>query len=725
MRLNAQTINSTNNINHIVDLTDTILWQSILKTAQAIVCNEYKYEESVNDSWSESLAKMIADSKTIIMNLKKKVHVTVVFAVFEENNRMLPKSAHPHGEDFVREKIRQMAWFSDCPNFSWDILIVDDGCPENSGIEVQEIVKKYSSELNGSWPVSVLFLSDSLKENHTNLNLKSTEESKKGGAIYYGLSHAYQNKSKACPENAEHIVLYTDADLSAHLGTLGFALDKIINCGHHVAIGSRKLEPNHTIKSNPKAGNLWCYIWSSFFPELKVTDTQVGFKAFSAKILKDIFKHTLSEYGLCFDIELLLLANRAQKDCLAEFSLIWVDSIHESKIRKLGKDKCFFQQVQALSRLYKKYGQKNKWSDSFDLLITSLDTEMLDTLLSQCPLEIVERSPLELLSYRGVTAFELAALSCKAEIAKPKISMDIEWQKPPQSLDCWYETDDPDAICSARIQGEKCPLTIAPSLSNEGVLIYPAPLDIDMAYLQEHHTSLVDNLNKPFDPLNFSKTQSSPISVGFVENKELFCKWGPVPQAQNMPIKMPFTEFRISKELAQFEEALQKVADYWHAFNPEYGDYYYCYLSVSQSNVPPNCYQRRGHKHSDGFQSCWIKPKLFSDFSFIVSNIAPTEYFLQSFEVSHLDPSKHNYYKDFSKQLTVEPLRLQAPYEINMMDSYTLHKAIKNETGKPFQRTFLRFIFSVMRWERKGNAHNPMLNYQWPEVERNMMEVLE
>ncbi len=65
---------------------------------------------------------------------------------------------------------------------------------------------------------------------------------------------------------------------------------------------------------------------------------------------------------------------------------------------------------------------------------------------------------------------------------------------------------------------------------------------------------------------------------------------------------------------------------------------------------------------------------------------------MQSVDVSHLDPFKHNYYNYISKKVTVEAERLQKPFEIMMMDSYTLHKAISNETENNIQRTFLRFI---------------------------------
>ena len=356
----------------------------------------------------------------------------------------------------------------------------------------------------------------------------------------------------------------------------------------------------------------------------------------------------------------------------------------------------------------------NKWQFSFIELIGTLTFDMWLTLVEQIPLELDQK----IYNESKVTAFELAGLC----FVKGHETKDVT---PPENLpetDCWFTSDDPDILCSSH--GKNCPLAYPPNLSSSGLTLQPRKVPIDLTRLKKDHHSIINNLNTPFDSKRFSIPPSPPISIGNLSNPDRFSTWGPVPQAQNMPIKQPFTDYRIPKELAQFEEAVQMIANYWHSLNPDYADYYYCYLSVAQSVVPPNCFQRRGHLHSDGFQSHWIKAPLFSDFSFIISDTASTEFFLESFNTDHLNPEKDNYYKYFSKHMTVKPKLFRNPYEVVMMDTYTLHKAIKNKSSNPIKRTFLRFMYSVIRWEKAANAHNPMFKYSWRKIKRNILSDL-
>lgn len=130
-------------------LTDPIIWQNILSKAQAIYEGK-KSNICFEDKRFEFLVNHLVQSKRVIANLPEKTHITIVFAVYKEHNRMVPKTLHEHGEDCIREKIRQMNWFADCPNFSWDMIIVDDGCPNNSGVKAQQILHQYEQETGRS-----------------------------------------------------------------------------------------------------------------------------------------------------------------------------------------------------------------------------------------------------------------------------------------------------------------------------------------------------------------------------------------------------------------------------------------------------------------------------------------------------------------------------------------------------------------------------------------------
>merc|ERR1711988_591453 len=100
---------------------------------------EKAISEKMTDSFTFStrfhIAVKVAISKKLLEALPP-IHATVVFALYKEFNRILPKGAekkpgecHPNGEDFIRRKHKQMSWlFSNKTDSSWSLLGVDDGC---------------------------------------------------------------------------------------------------------------------------------------------------------------------------------------------------------------------------------------------------------------------------------------------------------------------------------------------------------------------------------------------------------------------------------------------------------------------------------------------------------------------------------------------------------------------------------------------------------------------
>merc|ERR1719409_1232749 len=99
---------------------------------------EKAISEKMTDSFGFStrfhIAVKVAISKKLLETMPA-LHVTVVFALYKEFNRILPKGedkpgeSHPNGEDFIRRKHKQMSWlFSNKADSSWSLLGVDDGC---------------------------------------------------------------------------------------------------------------------------------------------------------------------------------------------------------------------------------------------------------------------------------------------------------------------------------------------------------------------------------------------------------------------------------------------------------------------------------------------------------------------------------------------------------------------------------------------------------------------
>jgi hypothetical protein len=178
------------------------------------------------------LAAKLARSRQLVAELGGGFHVSVVFALYKEHHRLRTRSEHEHGEDLLLRKIDQIEWLlADVPDSSWDMVVVDDGCPEESGRIAERILE---SEYGGD-DVQVLFLERGIAAGHpATRGLHSAEDSQKGGSIEYGIAVATEQS------RPRHVVAFTDADLSTHLGQLGLLAHPILAGGWDAAIGSRR-----------------------------------------------------------------------------------------------------------------------------------------------------------------------------------------------------------------------------------------------------------------------------------------------------------------------------------------------------------------------------------------------------------------------------------------------------------------------------------------------------
>jgi len=91
-----------------------------------------------------------------------------------------------------------------------------------------------------------------------------TSESQKGGSILYGMYHIARQKKE------NHVVLYTDADLSTHLGQAGLLTKPILEDGCLAAIGSRRKKHSVVIKQGQRndRGKLFIYFWKRVLPSI-------------------------------------------------------------------------------------------------------------------------------------------------------------------------------------------------------------------------------------------------------------------------------------------------------------------------------------------------------------------------------------------------------------------------------------------------------------------------
>lgn len=344
------------------------------------------------------LAIKLAQSRQRVLALRDDFRISVVFAVYKEHNRLRPKAEHPHGEDFLVRKIDQIAWlFDGVSRASWEMLVVDDGCPEKSGEIAQQIIDARGLEDL----VRVLWLQDAIDAHHPAASgIASTADSQKGGSIEYGMAVAAEDESR------NHVVVFTDADLSTHLGQLGLLVDPILRRRYDAAIGSRREPMSVVIKSRARntRGKLFIYLWKRLIPKLSpIIDTQCGFKAFRADVAREIVQDTV-EKRFAFDIELLLRTELARHGSIERVAIAWIDSEAASTTKELQP---YLPMLKSLVRISQKYLPADDTASGFAALIESLDEESWTRLSGNVPVEIAEREPIEFDEYDAVSPQDL------------------------------------------------------------------------------------------------------------------------------------------------------------------------------------------------------------------------------------------------------------------------------------------------------------------------------
>ena len=347
------------------------------------------------------LALKLALSRQCLRDIDAPIHLSIVFAVYRENIRILTRDEHPHGEDFLRRKLDQLRWlFDPVPRHSWDLTIVDDGCPEHSG----RLARQVLDDSGGADETRVLFLEDAIRQRlPITAGLTTTEDSQKGGAIRYGLWRATREA-----RDGTHIALFTDADLSTHLAQAGLLIHPIARDEMNAAIGSRREPESVVVKESSRdaRGRLFIYLWKRLLPQLGgIVDTQCGFKAFRASHLRAWIEDA-RENGFAFDIEFLLRLQLQSPGSIARVPVAWIDSTAESTTTELEP---YLPMLQAVVRLYREHLPVEPEAEGFAQLIESLGHDSFRRLLDEVPDEIASREPREFDRYAGVSAAALAA----------------------------------------------------------------------------------------------------------------------------------------------------------------------------------------------------------------------------------------------------------------------------------------------------------------------------
>ena len=270
------------------------------------------------------IAAKLFESKKFLRENKQHVKVGVLFAMWGEQNRLLPKTEeNPNGEDSLRVKLQQLDWAAQNSTIEWTLYAMDDGCPHNSG--------KIASEIAASSPmekhVKILLLAEALPQKHGPLaGLKSAEDSHKGGAIILGALEAMKD--------GMDVVITTDSDNSVHLGQIGLLLKKYCYSGTRAVFGDRKDPDAVLVKEEGRWGigikllrHIQRMIGYSIFSQ-GIYDTQAAFKLFESNFLDKIIQHP-AVYDFSYDTD-WIAATIALKEPFEKVPFAFIDSFAES-----------------------------------------------------------------------------------------------------------------------------------------------------------------------------------------------------------------------------------------------------------------------------------------------------------------------------------------------------------------------------------------------------------
>jgi hypothetical protein len=235
-------------------------------------------------------------------------------------------------------------------------------------------------------------------------------------------------------------------------------------------------------------------------------------------------------------------------------------------------------------------------------------------------------------------------------------------------------------------------------------------------------------LNTTWDLGQF-EVPRKPVSLGLLDAAAITTFARPdATRILDMPIKLPdIAEYRLPRAFRQFAATIERIVDFEHRVNPKHAEYH-AYLTIDQRWVKPGTLHREAPCHVDGFQGARWNPKCLTNHTYTVSDLLPTAYYPQPFDFRMLDERKHDYFWEMNAQVadTNEAHRWQPKAaEITLMDCYSVHRGVENDSNTPVFRTWLRLSFEERRrvFDRLGNAHNPLFDYAWEMVERDIEQL--
>ena len=216
--------------------------------------------------------------------------LSIIFPVFNEELRL--KSSFNHMASFFKKKRK----------FKIEIIFVDDGSKDNSYNLIKNFINKFK------------------RNNTTQIKaIRSKKNFGKGSALKLGIKKAKYDW-----------ILTADIDMSVSLFQFsGWLKKKLIDKKHLVYFGSRTHKKSIVTKKFIRniLGNIMRFFISAIL-DIKIKDTQCGYKLYKKKIAKLIFSK-LKSYGFEHDLELVLLL-KSKHIKIRELPVNWIHKDNSS-----------------------------------------------------------------------------------------------------------------------------------------------------------------------------------------------------------------------------------------------------------------------------------------------------------------------------------------------------------------------------------------------------------
>jgi hypothetical protein len=244
------------------------------------------------------------------------------------------------------------------------------------------------------------------------------------------------------------------------------------------------------------------------------------------------------------------------------------------------------------------------------------------------------------------------------------------------------------------------------------------------------HNNVVEFQSRKWS-LDLFKEAKPPLIIDSV-NSSIFSKrnadtylW-----TMDLPIKMPRSDIRVPEEFSQFIEFVKKCFIHESITNPHLNDWY-AYLCVDQRPVEYNLSQRRPGAHADSFPTGYVNMNRLSDSIYLCYDSLPTEFCLGDFTFNkNINTSSNaDIFKHF--ETNTKNVKVYDCYHIIKLDSGHVHRVSFNNGSikKTIDRTFIKVVFSPDIFNRIGNDHNYLFDYNWPlyqrSIERNNSSILD